>query len=83
MRQIESDADRTIALRGLCGQLSKLPRAGGYTYWRDNFALLARRNRSSLLYDLASLTPLRISLGGTEAATEAATAIRDVGRWWP
>jgi hypothetical protein len=85
-RAIDSAWYRSEALAALAPQLARLPRPALTALWTENLPILASRTRLHLLADLSVMTPVLIALAGPNASVEfqeIATAIRDVGRWWP
>jgi hypothetical protein len=52
-------------------------------YWRSIVEDAATRGRAALVSDFPVLGPVLLRLGGTAAVKEAASALLDVGRWWP
>jgi hypothetical protein len=54
-----------------------------YPYWKNYLRTLPQQNRQHWLSVMCPLAPIIKSLGGKEAAEEAAYAVQDVGRWYP
>jgi hypothetical protein len=75
--------NRTTLLNFLGIYLSELSHDTLFPLWCDTLHFLAHRTRKDLFEDLQALTPVIISLGGVEAVEEMASAIQDIGRWWP
>ena len=70
------------ALEGLARYLPSSCRMDLYRVWDQMIHRLAAGKRDYLLMHLYQSSVL-FALGGAEAISEAARAIRDVGRWWP
>jgi hypothetical protein len=82
-RKIEDGGYRADALTALAALLMKLPNAILTTLWQQALPALADRTRGDLLLDLSALTPVMLSLVGTDVVLQTCRAIRDVGWWWP
>jgi hypothetical protein len=82
-RAIGYERYRALALSALAGQLASLPSSSLIKAWSVTLHQLLVRKRNELLCDLKALTPVILALGGRQAAEELASAIVDVGRWWP
>jgi hypothetical protein len=52
-------------------------------YWRSIVEDAATRGRAALMSDFPALGPVMLRFCGTPAVKEAASALLDVGRWWP
>jgi hypothetical protein len=82
-RQIGDARHRAQALTGLARQLVSLPLSSLVGLWSESLHHLSTRERSDFLSDLAALSPVVIAQVGQQGADELASAIVDVGRWWP
>lgn len=54
-----------------------------YDRWREALAVAATRSRDHFLADTAALAPMLAAIGGPDAVTEVAQAVRDIEAWWP
>jgi len=59
------------------------PLTESYPHWKNSLRTLSQQNRQHCLSFMCPLAPIIKSLGGKEAAEEAAYAVQDVGRWYP
>jgi hypothetical protein len=82
-QEIDSDVDRTAALRLLANHLGRLRPRQLFALWSGALASFAAQPRESLLEALRAVLPVIRRLGGESGVQEAALAIDDVGRWWP
>ncbi|MDR4501162.1 MAG: NB-ARC domain-containing protein [Nitrospirales bacterium] len=67
----------------LVQQLAALPQAMLLKYMTEIVSFVARGTRADLLANLRLVTDVVKTLGGDAALFETASAIEDVGRWWP
>jgi hypothetical protein len=82
-QEIEDGKSRAEALRTLAPRLVSLSLPCLVGLWSATLHQLSAHERSPFLADLTSLSPVIIALGGRRGAEEFASAISDVGRWWP
>lgn len=82
-KHIQNESWRARALAEIIPQLTELPSSEIYAIWREILYVLSEQTRKDLLSDLPALAPVILALGGEEALLETASAIQDVGRWWP
>jgi hypothetical protein len=82
-RAIGDEGARADALSDLAPHLASHSSSALVKLWNKALQPLSARERSEFLSDLKALTPVILALGGPQAAEELASAIVDVGRWWP
>jgi len=82
-REIGDYRQRAKVLAEIAPLSKEIPQNILYPLWHDTHRILSRRSRRNLLSDLSALIPAIFVLGGTDALKESASAIEDVGRWWP
>jgi hypothetical protein len=80
-RAIQHEYDRAYALSGMILPL-KSSSSFDFSLWKESLRLLACRERKNLLEDITELSSVIIALGGSEALTQTARAIQEVGRQW-
>ena len=80
---IPSRESRATALRAVVPALMEAPAGELARAWGPVLQVLAARNRTELLSDVAALAPVIATLGGAEAARATSAAVADVGVWFP
>jgi hypothetical protein len=75
--------DRLSAVARLAPGLEGVPLPALRRLWQQALSSLAAHTRQELVEHLRALAPVLAELGGPAALDEAASALKDVGRWWP
>jgi hypothetical protein len=82
-QDVDDAYQRQGRLQHVVLELVEVPPAVAYPFWCQALRLSATRVRTAFLSDLEALTPLIFALGGVAAIAETASAITDVGHWFP
>jgi hypothetical protein len=82
-RAIQDQRHRAKPLSALANKLSKIPPGKLFPLWQNTLHSLSQSTRSDLLQDIATLAPVICALGDRATVAEVASAIQDVGQWWP
>lgn len=82
-QNVDDAYQREGRLGRVAHELAEVHPAEAYPFWCQTLHVSATRVRSAFLSDLGALTPLIFGLGGEAARAETASAITDVGRWFP
>jgi len=79
---ISNKFHRRVPLRTIMARLRQCPKMNQLQALSGALETASSRHRQDFLYDLGSLAPLAVSLGGTETVEASITAILDCMRWW-
>jgi hypothetical protein len=82
-KAIQSERERAKALIALAPKLSKMQTGELFPLWQNTLHSLSNQTRQDFLHDIPALATVICALGDPAAVAEVATAIQDVGRWWP
>lgn len=79
----EDVKERTLVSDKIAPYLSKFPFETIYFTWHERLRTLANKTRRDLLKEMYTLITPFIHSNSANIRAEIASALRDVGRWWP
>jgi len=75
--------ERARLIGAVANAIAGLPLGDGYLVWSTALHLSSARTRPEVLWELASLAPLALRLGGERVIGDAARAVIQIAERWP